>query len=1028
MNSALPLISPQSHPFTGFELTRCCGSGLIAGMSFFQFSRGRGWLGLLFWLNCSLSLAATKDDTAYLLQAWQSEEGLPHQVVNDVLQDHEGFIWLATETALVRFDGVNFKEFSSPLIGNPKSFRIRDVIQENPSTLLIAPDIGGLVRFSGGAFSVHPASASLTQQSIATLFVERGGAVWIGYLAGEIVRWENGRIDSFGVTEGLKGQFSSFAYDNADQLWFANSSFLGRYTNGSLMRLDENLGDRICIASRRAGGLWVASNERLCKLEQGKVSTLIESPPWAGAARVRALYEDHNGNLWIGTSARGLYRFAQGQLTPVATSQASINAVTEDVEGNIWVATHGGGLNRLRPRIFDLYNKEKGLLDDISYSVFEDAQGRLWVGNCDGGLARSAGERFRILTQQADWPPLRVFSISTDAKNQAWIGTRTGLYFWDSNSNQVPRRVEEEVIKDVHVIYAARNGDVWIGADPDVLGRFRGRQFRRFTEKEGFVASHVRAVTEDKSGQIWVGTESGDLFRIQGERFERFSRTNGLPGSSVAAIYCDADEVLWIGTAGGGLMVRVDGKFVRIDSTQGLPANAIFQILLDDRGRLWFGSPAGLFHVSREELLACARGKEDRVHAVMFGRSDGIASVSCLGGYQPVAWKSSQGRLWFATRQGLLKVDTAAEHINLRPPPVILDQCRVDGRAIRLDRAIEVRPGARKLEFSFSVLSFTAPEKVQVRHWLQGFDSDWVEAGSQRTVAYPKLPPGNYRLRVAACNNDGVWNEKGLDLSFVVLPTWWQTNSFRATALIGFAGMIGLSVRYWSHRRLRWKLDRLEQQQALEKERARIARDLHDDLGVSLTQIALLAEMSAAPSVPPERLKKNLTQVVTGARNLVRELDGILWTVNPKNDSLDKLASYLCQFAQQFFRLTPICCRFDVAEGIPAYPLTPEVRHDLFLIVKEALNNVVKHSGAREVWLRLRVEKEVFEVRIEDNGRGLSSATMQNSDRNGMRNMRTRIEGLGGTFEAQGEAERGTRIRVSFPLRHEGATSSSHDA
>ncbi|HLP77621.1 MAG TPA: ATP-binding protein, partial [Candidatus Paceibacterota bacterium] len=496
-----------------------------------------------------------------------------------------------------------------------------------------------------------------------------------------------------------------------------------------------------------------------------------------------------------------------------------------------------------------------------------------------------------------------------------------------------------------------------------------------------------------------------------------FTPASGLPGSAIRSVFSDENDIQWIGTAGGGLVVRVDQKFVRITSEQGLPANAIFQILLDDRGRMWFGSPAGIFHVSREELLACAYGQVDRVHAVIFGRSDGVASVSCLGGFQPAAWKSSRGQLWFATRQGLLKVDTAAERINRRPPPVLLNECLVNGKPVGLGRILKIPPAARKLEFNFSVLSFTAPEKVQVRHWLKGFDSDWVEAGPQRSVAYPKLPPGRYELRVAACNNDGVWNDNGLDLMFIVQPAWWQSATFRIAALIAFAAIVGLSVRYWSHRRLRLKLERLEQQQALEKERARIARDLHDDLGVSLTQIALLAEMSSDASVPAERLKKNLGQIVLGARYLVRELDGILWTVNPKNDSLDKLASYLCQFAQQFFRLTPICCRFDVGDDIPAYPLTPEIRHDLFLIVKEALNNVVKHSGAREVWLRLHLRDGAFLVKIEDDGRGLSPDELQNSDRNGMRNMRARMAGIGGTFDVQSEPGRGTSIRISFPLK-----------
>ncbi len=976
-----------------------------------------------FFLSSAVSRAASDDNSDYLLQAWQSEDGLPHQVINALLQDHDGYIWLATETALVRFDGVEFTEFSSPLIANERSSRIRALVEEDPHTLLLAPDTGGLVRLRDGEFSLHPAAKALGPQPVATLFVERNGAVWVGFLSGGILRWENGRVASIGESEALKGQWSSWAYDGAGQLWFANSTMLGRFANGNISWLEEDLGDRLCIAPSRSGGIWIASNERLCRLENGSVEHLAETPPWAGAARVRTLFEDNAGNLWIGTSARGLFRYARGKLESVPTSHPAIDWVREDTERNLWVATHGGGLNRLRPRIFDFYDSTQGLLDDISYSMCEDSKRRLWIGNCDGGLANLEGDRLarETLNEGANHPfTLRVFSVGVDVRDNIWIGTRTGLYFWNPDSNGVPEPAGADEIRDVHVIFRARNGDMWVGADPDVLGRFRERRLELFEEWKDLQAGRVRAIAETPAGEFWIGTESGGLFRWSESggptRFHRFMREDGWPGSTVRVIHVDEDGVIWIGTTSGGLVLFDRGKFVRLTSVHGLPANAIFQIQPDQRGRLWFGSPAGLFHVSREELLACARGQIRRVQSVMFGRSDGLAGVSCLGGYQPTSTRTADGELWFATRQGLLKVDTAAEWRNDVPPPIQLNACLADNRPIRTASPLRIPADVRKLEFRFAVLSYTAPERVQVRYRLDGFDTDWVEAGGARSVSFLKLPPATYRLRISACNSDGVWNEDGLMLAFAVLPAWWQTGWFRALMLAAFACFIAISVRYWSHRRLRTQLDRLEQQQALEKERSRIARDLHDDLGVSLTQIALLAEMSADPAVPPERLKSNLNRVVTGARNLVRELDGILWTVNPKNDSLEKLASFLCQFSQQFFRPTNICCRFDVSDNIPAHPLSPEVRHDLFLVLKEAMNNAVKHSGATEVWLRLRMERGVFLIQVEDDGRGLPPETLKTSERNGLRNMRTRIEGVGGTFELVSQPGRGTTLKFRFPL------------
>jgi signal transduction histidine kinase len=638
----------------------------------------------------------------------------------------------------------------------------------------------------------------------------------------------------------------------------------------------------------------------------------------------------------------------------------------------------------------------------------------LWIGNCDGGLARLHGDQLEILTERTNWPPLRVFSVCADSHRGVWIGTRTGLYFWQSDSNEIPREMETNVLRDIHVLYRDQNGDVWVGADPGVLGFFHNGTFKRYTAPDGFPDENVRAIEEDKSGRVWVGTEDGNLFERIGEKFVRFGVSDGLPGSAIRAMWSDSQGVIWIGTSGGGLIAREGIRFKRITKTQGLPDNSIFQILVDDRDRVWFGSPRGIFHIGRDELLDCIEGRDDRVHAVLFGRSDGLPSVSSVAIYQPTAWKTSKGQLWFATRQGLLEVDTPAERINTRPPPVFIDECLLEDHEIPLSEPVKIPPGRRKLEIRYSVLSYTAPEEVQIRYRLEGFDSDWVEAGSQRRAVFPQLPPGNYRFRVIASNNDGFWNRAGASLAFKVLPAWWQTIFFRVTAATLFAALVGAIVLYVSHRRLKSRLERFEQQQALERERARIARDLHDDLGARLTQISLLAEMTCRDSMPPERVRKNSAQLVVRARGLVRELDGILWTVNPKNDSLDKLAAYLCRFSEQFFHLTSISCRFDVAEEIPAHPLTPETRHDLLLAVKEAMNNIVKHSGATEVWLRMRMNDGGFEITIEDNGHGFKASA--DSDRNGLQNMRSRIESAGGNFELQSEMGEGTVIRIKLPL------------
>jgi signal transduction histidine kinase len=503
----------------------------------------------------------------------------------------------------------------------------------------------------------------------------------------------------------------------------------------------------------------------------------------------------------------------------------------------------------------------------------------------------------------------------------------------------------------------------------------------------------------------------------------RFARLNDAP---IRALYVDANNSLWIGTAGGGLFLWRNNRLVHFRREDGLPDDVISQITEDDSGRLWFGSRRGIFWIRKDHLMEFADGKTASFRGVILGKSEGLSGVYCLGACQPMAWKARNGELWFATQQGLLALNPEAMKPNAVPPPVYIDELLVNERPMQIGGAATVPPLPKKIEFRFTALSFAGPEKVRLRYRLDGVDSDWIESAGPRSATYGRLPPGDYRMRVTAANNDGVWNTIGAQLALTIVPAWWQTWTFRAAMVVLFSGVLAFSVRHWSQRRLRLKLERLEQQQALEKERARIARDLHDDLGASLTQIGLAAEMGRRESLTLDEVKQQSAQLASRVRSLARELDAIVWTVNPRNDSLDKLASYLCQFSQEFCRGSSMRCRLDVAENIPPLPVTPEVRHDLYLVTKEALNNAIKHSGATEVWLRVRVVNGSFEIKIEDNGSGFTPEAMVNSDRNGLRNMRSRIEELGGEFQIRSAMGAGTTVELRIPVSSKTRRTGNH--
>jgi len=377
-----------------------------------------------------------------------------------------------------------------------------------------------------------------------------------------------------------------------------------------------------------------------------------------------------------------------------------------------------------------------------------------------------------------------------------------------------------------------------------------------------------------------------------------------------------------------------------------------------------------------------------------------------------MACKTPDGRLWLATQQGALSLNSNELESNNRPPAVFIDELLVNDRRLNITDPMRVPPLCNKIEFRFSVLSYAAPEKVRIRYKLDGVDSDWVEIVNQHGAVYSALRPGKYQMHLKACNNDGVWNETGTSLAFVVLPAWWQGWWFQGAMLIVFMTVSAMGVRYWAQRRLKLKLERLEHQQALAKERTRIARDLHDDLGATVTQVGLMLEEMRATPFSEKEIKEQSNAISRRVLNLARDLDAVVWSVNPGNDSLGELFAYLGQSFLECFRRTAIRPRLDVMDAVPDSALAPEVRHHLFLVVKEAMNNVIKHSQATEVILSLKVVEYILEIRIEDNGRGVSPAAISQSKRHGFPNMRARVEQLGGKLEVSGEPGKGTSIRI----------------
>ncbi len=432
--------------------------------------------------------------------------------------------------------------------------------------------------------------------------------------------------------------------------------------------------------------------------------------------------------------------------------------------------------------------------------------------------------------------------------------------------------------------------------------------------------------------------------------------------------------------------------------------------------------------VSTAELRACARGEQDTLRSRSFGRSDGLPAAVSTTEFNPNCCRARDGRLWFATANGIAGLDPAAVRADARPPAVFVENLLVNGtawedlaafaRAAHPGAPLRLAPGARTLEFHYSALSLTAPERMRFAYRLDELDADWVEAGGERSAIYRYVPPGEYLFRVKACNSDGVWNETGATLAVHVTPHFWQTGWFLGGLGLATAAGVAFMVRSMTHRRVRRRLERLERQRELERERARIAQDLHDDLGAGLTEIGLTSELVQDATLPREETRGYAQEIAARARELVAALDEIVWAVNPRNDSLPAVAAYFCQFAQHLSQPAGLRCRLDIAPALPDLPLDADQRHNLFLAFKEAIHNVVRHARAQEIRLAVAMEGRELIVRLRDDGEGFTPGPTAVGE-DGLGNMRHRLRHLGGSCEVSSAPGRGTEVTFRLPLKHD---------
>lgn len=994
---------------------------------------------------------------------WQIQDSWQPGTVTSIVQSRDGYLWLGTYHGLVRLDGERFMVFDSINTPDLPNGAITSLYESPDGVLWIGHETGHLTRFHAGRFQSVSLGRTWPGGAIEGLATDEDGDLWLLNVDGVLFRVRDGKcvLAPGGASAARKVALARAANG---RLWIVANGAVATLTRGTVSPFQfpgstaSDFYERVLPA--RDGGLWVVGNERLRKWREGRWAPDSWALPRAPGA-VTCLLETRSGEVLAGTLRDGLYLYAPGA-EPVRFTRADglsqdwVRALGEDHEGNIWVGT-GAGFDGLRPRKVQMVgppDKWHGC-GVLSFTILAD--GSAWVGTEGAGLYHFEAGQWTPFTESAGISNLFVWSVLETRQHQLVVGTwGGGLLFRQGGQFEAPPELSR-ITSPATALYEDRKGVLWIGTTTG-LHRYDAGKLTWFAGADQLALPDVRAIIEAEDNTLWFGMSGGGLGRLKDGRLEQFRKRDGLGGDFVVCLYAEPDGALWIGTSDNGLTRLKNGKFSLITTTNGLPTSTINQIVDDGAGNLWLGSLRGILRASKADLHRCADGLVPKVRFLSYGKAEGLSSDLCSGGFQPGACRAADGRLWFPTAKGLAVVDPADVSANTAKPPVAIERVLIDGKPVAAQllaacaqgsglpvgggsaaqsvtnppgvgttastrTALQVPPGRRRVEVQYAGLSFIAPDKMAFRYKLEGLERDWQDAGAQRVATYSYLPPGHYTFRVIACNNDNLWNEAGASLALVVAPYFWQTWWFQAVLLGCGAAAVGAAVLWATRRRLRRKLEQLERQRALERERARIARDIHDDLGASLTRITMLSQSVRGEVEGQPQTSADVDRIYDTARELTRAMDEIVWAVNPTHDTLDSLVTYLGRFAQNFLSAAAIRCRLDVPVNLPGWALTSEVRHNVFLALKEALHNVVKHAGATEVRVSLELQLHGFVLLVADNGRGFdwracnprgahAADGARVSGGNGLPNMQKRLEEVGGRCEWETAPGEGTRVKL----------------
>ncbi len=978
------------------------------------------------------------------------EHGLSSLTPFHIVQDQQGFLWIGTEDGLNRYDGYAFVVYRPDPKDSTTLSRglCSGLAVSRDGTLWVATETDILHRYDPDTDSfvrhkvVVPHEVKIDYRlSLGHIKPDGDSTLWIATNAG-LCKFNTKSFESRFFTHYpadsatlSMNTLRTLSPEGNDVIWISSPKGLNRFDKRSekVQRFQFNAppfkpghNDVHDVAVDAVGTVWAATFSGLLRLDTqtGKFipfrQKTARGPDLGTEAFVNTVYVDDTGIVWVGAFRDGLFRFDPfagrfAQHLHDAANRRSLNddritCIFQDRSDVLWVGTYRVGLNKYdrRQDQYAHYPASRGV-----FAVREDSFGDIWVGMFGNGIRiyeKKSGKMREFLPNPSKPGALRgpeIYSFAEDRSGDMWIATNLGVERYDHATQQfrqheLNRFLRRAATATVKCLLIDSDGELWAGTFAPSLLRYNPKSgaMTEYKHNPGspnsLIAGEIWTLYQDRAGRIWAGSFSGGvcMFDKKVNSFTSFQHNEddpaSLPVHGVYAITQDERGFVWFGGVGGGL-IRFDlesKSYKQYTVREGLADNFVKTVIVDGRGNLWLGTDKGISMFDKKsETFKNLKEK------------DGILGNVFLSGS---AFRSATGMLYFGGERGV----TAFHPDSLKPkeykPPVVLTSFTVFEKPFPLDKSIMFLPDIalkhdeHTFSFEFVALDYSLPERNEYAYKLEGLDTAWTRAGTRRYASYTHIPPGSYTFRVRGSNSDGTWNEDGASVRIVISPPFWDTWWFRIAALIFVAGA-GTAI-------YNYRVNRLLE---IERLRVRIASDLHDDIGSSLTKISLQSELIQEGFEPEER-ENYLRNIASMSRELVTSMSDIVWSIDARNDTIESVLDKMKSFASSTLAVKDIGFNFahsglDLKKKIPV-----DVRENLYLIFKEAINNIAKHAGASHVNVVLRNDADSFSMVVVDDGKGWEGTARPSG--HGTKNMKMRAERLGGTIDFV--KDEGTRVAL----------------